>query len=138
MKQSPWLSLALLLAAYSTFSWFLHRSTVTWLVWALAAVFALSQALLLTAFSDGFRLIINSWLRSDAGYFTSVVVAAMLVAIAFVWINIFGYILVLVAAEMLARLDLQNAGLNRTQSLAVLTITSFAGLAVGWTASQFL
>lgn len=111
---------------------------MTWLVWALAATFALGQALLLTAFSDGFRLIINSWLRSDAGYFTSVVVTAMLVAIAFVWINIFGYILVLVAAEMLARLDLQNAGLNRTQSLAVLTVTSFAGLAVGWTASQFL
>jgi hypothetical protein len=134
--QSLCFSLALLMAAYSTFSWFLYRSTATWLVWVLAALFAIAQALLLTSFSDGFKSILNSWLQSDLGYFMTVVIAAMFVAIAFVWINVFGYLLVLVACEMLARLDLQMAGLNRTQSLIVLTLVSFAGLAVGLTASQ--
>lgn len=136
MKQSLWLSLLLLLAAYTTFSWFLYHATVTWFVWLLAGLFALGQALLLTAFSDGFKALINAWLRSDAGYFTTVMIAALFVAIAFVWVDIFGYILVLLAAEALARLDLQNAGLNRTQSLVILTMTSLSGFGIGWFVSQ--
>ncbi len=138
MKEFPWLSLLLLLTAYITFSWFLYHATVTWIVWLMAGLFALGQALLLTAFSDGFKNLINAWLRSDAGYFTSVVIAAMFVAIAFVWINLFGYILVLLASETLARLDLQRAGFNRTQSLIVLTLISFSGFGIGWLASQSL
>lgn len=138
MKRLPWISLGLLLTAYSTFSWFLYRSTVTWVVWLAALVLALLQAMLLTAFSDGIKGLLSSWLKSDAGYFTTVIVSAFFIAVAFVWINIFGYILVLLAAEMLARLDLQNAGFNRVQALIVLTVVSLCGLAVGWTASQVL
>lgn len=56
------------------------------------------------------------------------------VTAALVWFKMFGYVLVLISAEILARLDLQNAKLNRWQSLAVLTLVSIAGLAVGWSA----
>ncbi len=57
---------------------------------------------------------------------------SMGVTAALVWFKMFGYVLVLVSAEILARLDLQNAHLNRWQSLIVLTLVSVAGLAVGW------
>jgi len=138
VQRIPWISFGLLLAAYSTFSWFLYSLTLNWTVWALIIVLALFEALLLTAFADSLKSIIDKWLRSDLGYFTSVVIAALLVAVAFVWIRVFSYILVVVAAEMLARLDLQNAGFNRVHSLFFLTVISLAGLALGQAASRLI
>ncbi len=136
IKKIPWLSLLLLLLAYSSFSWFLYRATVTWVVWLLAFMFALLQAMLLTTFSNELKRVLSIWIKSDAGYFSTIIVFAFLVAVAFVWIQTFSYILVVVAAEMLARLDLQRAEFGRSQALSLLTLVSLSGLAVGWTASQ--
>lgn len=135
MKKLPWVSLAILFAAHSTFSWFLTRSTVTWLAWALVFTFTLMQALLLTTLFDEVRGVIASWLKSDVGYFTLIIVVSLGVTIALVWFRVFGYILVLVSAEILARLDLQNAGFNRIQALLILSLVSFSGLSVGWLTS---
>ena len=132
----PWLSLSLLFASYSTFSWFLYNATVSWLVWALVIAFALFQSLLLTTFADGLKSVIDSWLQSDLGYFTSVIIGAFLLALALVWTNILGYILVLLASEMLARLDLQNIGCNRFQALLLLTGVSLLGLLLGQVVSR--
>jgi hypothetical protein len=136
VKKLPWLSLSLLLAAYSTFSWVLYHATVPWLVWAAALAFAIAQSLLLTTLSEGFRVFLSKWLKSDVGYFTVVLSSAFFIAFALVWIQIFSYVAVLVAAEVLARLDLQNAGFNRSQALMVLTIVSTLGLLIGWSASR--
>lgn len=135
MSKFPWVSLGVLFAAYTTFSWFLTHATVSWLAWALVFTFTLMQALLLTTLFDGLRAILKSWLRSDVGYFTLIIVMSMGVTIALVWFKVFGYVLVLVAAEILARLDLQNAGFNRVQALLILSLFSFCGLAIGWVAS---
>lgn len=134
----PWLSLSLLFASYSTFSWFLYNATVSWIVWALVIAFALLQSLLLTTFADGLKSVIDRWLQSDVGYFTSVIIGAFLLALALVWTNILGYILVLVASEILARLDLQNIGCNRFQSLLILTSISLLGLLLGQVVSRIL
>ncbi|MGB3491693.1 MAG: hypothetical protein WBA57_03120 [Elainellaceae cyanobacterium] len=138
MQRIPWISFGLLLAAYSTFSWFLYSLYLSWAVWVLVIAFALFEALLLTAFADTLKAVIDTWLRSDLGYFTSVIVTALFVAFAFVWIRSFSYILVVVSAEMLARLDLQNAGFNRAHSLIFLTVISLAGLALGQAASRLI
>lgn len=137
-KNLPWLSLTILLAAHSTFSWFLYHATVTWLVWTLAFTFTVLQALLLTTFSQGFRAFLSRWLRSDVGYFTVVITGAFFVTVALVWIQIFSYILVLVSAEILARLDLQNNNFNRLQSLLILSTVSLTGLVIGWVASHYI
>ena len=134
----PWLSLSLLFASYGTFSWFLNKATVSWLVWAVVIAFALFQSLLMTTFADGLKSVIDSWLQSDLGYFTSVIIGAFLLALVLVWTNILGYILVLVASEMLARLDLQNMGCNRLQSLLLLTGISLLGLLLGQVVSRIL
>lgn len=137
MKKLPWLSLILLFAAYSTFSWFLiHAISIGILAWILVLSFTLLQALLLTTLFDSFKRFFSLWLRSDVGYFTLIIVSALGFSMAMVWFKTFGYFLVLVSAELLARLDLQNAGLNRVQSLFFLTLISLAGLAVGWFAAQ--
>jgi hypothetical protein len=133
-----WVSLPLLLAAYTSFSWFLYQNTEGWVAWVLALVFALAQALLLTAWARRLRRFLKSWLRSSLGYFSLVLLGAMSIAIILVWYDVFEYILVVIAAEVLARLDLQQAKLGRWQSLGVLTIISVIGLSIGWTAEATL
>ena len=132
VKAHPWLAALMLFAAYTSFSWFLSHATSTRLAWVVAVIFALLQALLLTTLFDGFRAFMRRWLRSDVGYFTLIMLGAMSVTVILVWFKIFGYFLVLVAAEVLARLELQNAGFNRVQALGILTVVSFTGLAAGW------
>lgn len=130
--------MGLLLASYSTFSWFLHEETVNWLIWAIVILFACLQALFLTTFADSLKSVIDAWLQSDLGYFTSVIIGALLLAFIFVWANLFGYILVIFASEALARLDLQTLGCNRFQSLAFLTGFSLLGIALGQLISRIV
>lgn len=159
MKKLPWLSLVILFAAYTTFSWFLihtlafvrclpeeaaqpsrvfidclSQPTAAWL-WGAVVVFTLLQALLLTTWFDRFKTFVGRWLKSDVGYFTLIIMGSISITMALVWLRTFGYILVLISAEILARLELQTAGFNRWQSLFFLTLFSLAGLAAGWSAS---
>ncbi len=135
MQKLPWISLLLLLTAYTSFSWFVTHSAASWLAWALVISFTLLQALLLTTLFARLRIFARRWLRSDLGYFCLVLISAISVTFALVWFRVFGYCLVVLAAEILARLDLQNSGYTRAQSLAVLTIVSFTGLVLGWATS---
>ncbi|WP_416670876.1 hypothetical protein [Egbenema bharatensis] len=135
VRKLPWLSLTVLFAAYTTFSAFLTHETVTWLAWVIVLAFTVFQALLLTTLFDGLKMLLARWLKSDVGYFTLIMLFSLGVTIVFLWFRVFGYILVLIASEVLARLDLQNAGFNRFQALIILSIFSLTGLAVGWAAS---
>jgi hypothetical protein len=136
VKTFPWLSLALLFVAYSSFSWELTHATATWIVWVLVLSFTLLQALFLTTWFDGFKVFIGRWLRSDVGYFMLILVCSISVTAVLVWFKAFGYVLVVVSSEILSRLELQNAGYNRVQSLFVLTLISLSGLAAGWFFTQ--
>ncbi|MBD1868228.1 hypothetical protein H6F93_18255 [Leptolyngbya sp. FACHB-671] len=137
-KFLPWLSLSLLLAAYSTFSWYVYHLTITWVVWVCVIGFAVLQALLLTTFAQGFKAMVGRWLSSDTGYFTTVLSLAFLATTVLVWAHVFGYIITVIAAEVLARLDLQNRGFSRAQSLFILTLVSLTGLVIGWVVSYSL
>jgi len=137
-KRSLLLSLLLLLGAYSSFSWFLYRVTAPITVWVFVILFALIQALLLTALSKGLRKFIRQWLSSDLGYFSIVMILAVSITLALVWYQVFEYVVLMLGTEILARLDLQNAGLNQWQALFVLTLVSVLGLAVGWSAREVL
>ncbi|MEM9219723.1 MAG: hypothetical protein AAGD25_36020 [Cyanobacteria bacterium P01_F01_bin.150] len=142
MIRQVWLSFGLLFASYSSFSWFLHHSIKNWqvwgltidpwIVWAVAIGTALAEALMLTTLMDNAKCWLDNWLKSDLGYFTIVVVGAMMVAVAFVWFKIFGYVLALLASEVMARLDLQSLGVRRSHALIILTIISLMGVAIGW------
>lgn len=130
----PLISLLFLLLAYAAFSWFLYNETTPRIVWVGAMLFALAQALLLTTFASGLRLFLRRWLFSDVGYFTVIFVGAMSIAFILVWYHIFEHVMLLISAEILSRLDLQNAGFNNWQALGVLTTVSVSGLILGWMA----
>jgi hypothetical protein len=129
---SPWLSIILLLIAYTTFSHFLTKVTHSWWAWGAVLAFTWGEALLLTTWFDGVKFFFARWLKSDVGYFSLIIVGALSVTMALVWFKIFGYFVVLLSAEVLAKLDLQNARFSRLQSLLVLESITLVGLAVGW------
>jgi hypothetical protein len=139
VKNFPWLSLTLLLAAYITFSWFLTHtftqfltfSTVTYWAWGIVLGLTVLQTLLLTTLFDRFKRVVSRWLRSDTGYFTLIIAISFGATLAFIWHTVTGYFLVLISAEVLARLDLQTAKFNRLQALIMLTMISMLGLALG-------
>ncbi len=135
MLKIPWLSLLLLLAAYSIFSWFLIQTTGA-LAWLLVGTVASLQALLLTTWFNGLKRFAHLWLSSDLGYFTLILILAISSTMALVWFKTFGHFLVLVSAELLARLDLQNAGYSRWQTLLMLMFVACLGLGLGWAAAQ--
>lgn len=138
MKKLLWLSLSLLLAAYGVLGYCLSRWAAPWLVWLVVLLFALGQAILLTSFSDDFKTSIRSWINSDVGHFTTIATAAFGIAAALVWFHLFQYLLMIGAAEILARVELQHSGFNRPKSLGVLTLLSLMGLGVGWMVSKSL
>ncbi|MEO1144022.1 MAG: hypothetical protein AAFY26_00255 [Cyanobacteria bacterium J06638_22] len=126
------LSFILLMAAYSIFSWALYSIMSPAYVWAIALGIAIVQAVLLTTLSEGLRQFIDQWLRSDIGYFSVVIVIAFSLTLMLVWYQVFEYVFILIGAEILLRLDLQNAGFNRWQSLLVLMAGASVGLGLGW------
>lgn len=126
------LSFTLLVAAYSIFSWTLYSIMSPAYVWATALGIGMTQAALLTTLSEGLRTFIDKWLRSDIGYFSVVIIIAFSITLMLVWYQIFEYVFILLGAEILMRLDLQNAGLNRWQSLFFLMAGAGIGLGLGW------
>ena len=134
----PLLSALLLLLSYGSFAWFLSHQGVGAIMWAVAIAFALAQVLLLTVLADSSKLAVDAWLRSDLGYFSCVILGALLVAFAFIWVRVFGYILVAIATTMLMRLDLQLVGFTRLQAWLLLTLLSLSGLAMGRVVSYYI
>ncbi len=85
-----------------------------------------------------FNAFISRWFQSDTVAFTTVFLVAALAAVILYWLHIFLQILTILAADALARIDIQYLGLTGAQAFWILTLTSFTGLAIGWTANAFL
>lgn len=100
--------------------------------------FAIFQATLLTTFSQGFRTFVTKWLKSDIGYFSSVLIGAISIAFILVWYHTFEYALVVIGSEILSRIDLQSSGFNQWQTLGILFFVSFLGVVASWTARYYL
>lgn len=79
-----------------------------------------------------FSTFINRWFDSDTVAFTAIFLLAGLAAVVLYWLHIFTQILTILAAETLARIDLQTRGVNGVQSFWLLTAVCFVGLSLGW------
>jgi len=121
-----------LLAAYMTFGWSLGSTEAPPLTWILASALAILQAGILTIYAHQTGLWISQWLKSDVGYFLTVVSSAFLAAATVVWFDIFAYLLVLGTAGLLARLDTLAATFKDIQAFLLLLFSSETGLAFSW------
>jgi hypothetical protein len=96
--------------------------------WILLASFAFMSPL--TSFSR----FITRFFKSDTVAFLSIVVLAGMASLILFWLHVFIQILIILAAEALARIDIQTLGLGASKAFWILTIVSLTGLGLGWTA----
>lgn len=131
-KRFPWISLALLLIAYTSFGWFLSGPAVPNYSLVLAVVWSW---LLCTAFIQpisNFSRFVSRRFKSDTVAFLTICMMAGLAAVILFWMHIFLHILTIVATEALARIDIQTSGYANRQAFLILFVASLIGLGLGW------
>ena len=137
-KKLHWISLALLLAAHIAFGKLLASTSHPWTAFAFAIGWAFVLALLFINPLTGFRHLVLRWFTSDTIAFCAIIAGAALASIVLNWFKIFIPIILILAAEALARIDLLTAEFNNIQSCSLLTVTSWIGLGLGWALGQFI
>ncbi len=130
LKKVPWLSIALLLATYSTLGWLLSAYHNPWFVWLIIVVGILLLAAALSSPREKFKDSPGLF-KSNTKAFFFVVVAAFLSVILLSRLHIFVHALVVISAATLFRLDAQAARLSNKQIFWILVIVSLAGLGLG-------
>ena len=137
-KKLPWVSFALLLAAHIVFGKLLASTAASWTTLIFAIVWALVLALMFINPLMGLRHLVSRWFTSDTVAFCALVAGAALASIVLNWFKLFSPIILILSAEALARIDTLTAGFNNVQACALLTVTSWVGLGLGWTIGQFI
>lgn len=152
LKNLPW-SLVLLFITFSVFGWRLIESIpeltewvlekggafgisvtelmLSWILLPAAAAFIIIMAVSLTAPILWMRVGIKGWLKSDINAFASTLLWAFAFVLIFSYIEYFAQFLLLLAAAILARLDLQQAGYSKGKASVVLIFLCLAGFASG-------
>jgi hypothetical protein len=129
---APWGSLFLLLGAYTLFGKFLRETLDPQIALWVSLVLGLFISLLFIHPLTDLRKLINWRFQSDAVAFTSLVGLAAFTSILLNWFKIFMPVFMLLAAETLARIDMQYAKFGELKAYSLLTMTAWLGLASGW------
>jgi hypothetical protein len=148
LKKIPWLSTIVLLLTYATFGW-LYSLWATELIeggrllsqlkteLALAIVYGfgtmaiVSIALIFIAPISLITVSLNSWLKSDIRGFLSIFIAAFAFTLLVQKIHYFANFLMLLAAALLVKLDLQLAGYRKGLAWSVVTFFGLLGFIGG-------
>lgn len=131
-RRLPKLSLALLLIAYINLGKFLSAFPSPLVPWSIAIASILSLAGLLALPWGGESGLITRSLRSDTATFTVIIILSALISVVLLWWHVFLYILLVVSAEILARIDLQAAYCKSAKVFWILSLISCLGLGLGW------
>ncbi|MDJ0703836.1 MAG: hypothetical protein QNJ46_11195 [Leptolyngbyaceae cyanobacterium MO_188.B28] len=132
MPKLTWLSYVLLLAAYSAFGHYLHRSEAPSLGWSMTSLFVIALAGIMTMLWQPTQKLALLGFKSVAGYFAMVLTLASLAVLALTWIHISAYILVMFAASLLVRIDVLTLDLSNSLSFLILCIIPLLGLGLSW------
>ena len=138
LKKSPLPALALLFAAYLVFGKFLVDVDKSWIALILAIVFTVILSLVFIRPLTGMRQLIQQRFESDAIAFSTLFGIAAFASILLNWLKLFLPVFLILAAESLARLDLQTAEFCDRDACITLMLTSWLGLAAGWAVGQLI
>lgn len=132
-NQLPWGSLGLLFLAHGLFGLILanNEQTPTWLIVFSIALIVLVAEVLASPWSV-LRAFFFRWLNSDFRAFITVVLGTLFAVFVVTWIHIFIHELVLLAAGILARLDLQSYEFGKYQDFVIILSVSLAGFGIGF------
>lgn len=149
VKKFPWLSLSLLLVAYSTFGWVLYQITSDWglclrnlgrlyirfncgwWTFVLAIVFILLLAETLAAPFSNLRKFIVFSLRSDTRAFLALIITTFLLSAIVAWIHVVAQICILITSALLVRLDMMTAGFGEWRAFFTISGVALAGFGLG-------
>ena len=152
LKNLPW-SLVLLFVTFGVFGWYLMESIpdltewvadkggafnisvteliLSWIILPAAATSIIIMAVSLTAPILWMKIGIKGWLKSDVNAFASTLIWAFAIVLIISYLEFFVRFLVLLAAAILVRLDLQQAGYSKAKASVVLVFLCLAGFASG-------
>lgn len=85
-----------------------------------------------------FSTFISRFFQSDTVAMMTIFMMAGLAAVILYWLHVFLQILTILAVDILARVDIQYAGLTGIQAFWILTLVSLAGLLLGWIAQALI
>ena len=138
LEKSSWVSFTLLLVTYIILGWLLSALHEHWLVWLMVVVGVL---LVIAALSTPWSTItngLNSLLKSDSKIFFAAIALAFLLFAIVCMLHIFAYALIVIAVNILAKIDAQTSGLSARQAFLILAIVSLAGLELGAVAQTLI
>lgn len=130
-QRIPWLSLLLLLATYTTFGWFVAvRAAAPHWQWAGAAL-VLAIHLALLAPIELIEICFGGWLQTDNKAMLAIINLALISVVAIHQFDWFLRLTILLAAGILARLELRAAGCNRWVAFIVESVLGLGGYGLG-------
>lgn len=132
LRKIPWLSLALFLLTFSLIGSFLSAYSPIWSFWSLITV------LLLTVLIIWFGDDILRWVGVGSQGLFVVSGLTIVACLAVLASGVFAQVVMLLAAEFLARVEMKSAGFNRNHTLLVLATIAALGLGLGWTTGTLL
>lgn len=120
-----------LIARGDEMNWTLTNEWLEIVIYALAVVIVLSIALGLTLFSDLMSVFFSSWFKTDTRAILSILGWSLAIVFIFHKWALFSRVLILLAATLLGRLELQEAGYNRWQVFLMLILLCLGSFSLG-------
>lgn len=126
LSKIPWLSLVLLWLAYILVGWYLSSYHIGWSIFLLVAV----DLVTIASLWGGKSL----WGRVRLGPQSLILILLFsgTVCLAATLPSLFALTVMVLAAQLLARVDLLSAGLNINHARWILTVTTAISLGLGW------
>ena len=122
----------LLLVSYMTFGWHLHSAAATRFAWVMTVCFVIALAGMMTTLWKPVKSFALLGFRSDVGYFVMVLLSASLAVLVLSWVHFFAYILVMIAASLLVRIEARTLDLSNLPTFLILVGLSITGLGLSW------
>ncbi len=131
-RETPWVSLLLLLGGYTVFGHFLANVTSPRLALIIGAATALIASLIFMHPLTGLDKLIQRRFRSDTLTVLSLFFFAGFISVLLNWFKWFMPIFMILSCEALARIDLKVARISESESCFWLTFSAWLGLGLGW------
>ncbi|MEM9117191.1 MAG: hypothetical protein AAGD09_04830 [Cyanobacteria bacterium P01_F01_bin.56] len=130
--KSRWLSWGLLVLSYATYGQLLHNNDSSQLIWSITLALIVIKAGVLTFFWQPVRNFLLKGFKTDVGYSIMVLALASLAVLAVTQLRTFAYIVVLLAAALLVRVDCLIDGMGDRVSFILMILLSMLGLGMSW------
>lgn len=138
-RQTPWISIGILFIGYATQGYLLAQAHQPSLIYLLIVIgYVVLQFTISNSRVQQVRDTVMRWVISDAIHLIGILVTAFLTSFVLSYLEIFENLLLVITAEILVRLDLQQKTLNQMQKFTILTLSLTLGLASGWIVNELV